>query len=870
MVRLRHFAIAVAVLLNGCSLILDNDSLLGDAGADLPDGSRPDGGPDAGEDAPSAPVVSITPDPARTADTLSAQIDTDSVDLLGAGIDRYEYTWLRDGSPSGDTGTDVDAASTTKGEMWTVEVVGVTADDRRSPPGTASVTIANTPPELLTVGLSHYRPVEGDLLEALPGTVEDPDPDSISVRFEWYVNGSLVAGESNRRLQLTPSVAPAGSTIEVRVHATDGTEEVGPVAGGEALVVTNERRWHRLLPDRSNVFFSTLDVPNDRVFAVSRFQDGGQETFEYDLENDRVVGLEPTDPFPSLGLPPARAGQSLFLIDRSGTAELEVLEYDLSSRGREAVTTLALTQSTSSSSIDAVLGYVFDSRGNRLLVGIRDLSSATHILAVDLASSPHAVSDVAMDVAPIPSSAGWVVHESMNVVVLVGGETDAGTPLDEVRILPLDDPSSIATSSIRLPEPVVFPIVGYSPTTEHVLYGYGIDSIMTGGGYETLYRVDVSSQDVDAIDVSGTPGRGLLGWILPDRQGRLLMSRDQNERPLRGGDFEVIEIDTTSWTTRYLHQTGSDLPGQLDAGTMWFEAGEAYLWGGQTRSDTASAVSWQLQLPTDRRIGTIREISLTADPGAGAPDPVFGQALSSDPGPYVWGGSTGASLVGGTAWRADGTDWNAQPLTSATMPPSRSGSIITRGCGFGIGVFGGDAGSGPTNDLWVMSCTARDFDCAWTNPAIGGVTPSPRVDAAAYQAFGGTVIVGGRNGGLIHDPFQFDACSPVAATVTLAGAVPTPRAGHAIVGDLYYGGADASGPRDDSYLLSFDVGSRTLTFTELVEPSDSPGRPRPRSHVQITEDPTQGRVFLYGGRGATFPGLGRFGYSDLWELRGLP
>ena len=145
----------------------------------------PDGGTDAGPDAPSAPVVHIEPASPTTLDDLSVVIDTDSIDPLDAGTITYQYRWLRDDADSGETGTSVSHDGTAKGQVWQVEVTPMTTDGRAGSAGTAQVTIQNTPPTIQTIGLSTYRPISGDVLSAFSPVTEDVDGDTLTVHYRW-------------------------------------------------------------------------------------------------------------------------------------------------------------------------------------------------------------------------------------------------------------------------------------------------------------------------------------------------------------------------------------------------------------------------------------------------------------------------------------------------------------------------------------------------------------------------------------------------------------------------------------------------------------------------------------------------------------
>ena len=139
---------------------------------------------------PTAPEVVITPDPAATTDDLVASITTPSTDPEGDGIS-YTYAWSVDGTPTAHTTDTVPAADTSSGEVWTVIV---TSSDGMGEggSGTATVSVGNTLPVILSVSLSPTTVYTNDTITATVDT-EDADGDSTSLSYEWTVGGIVVA-----------------------------------------------------------------------------------------------------------------------------------------------------------------------------------------------------------------------------------------------------------------------------------------------------------------------------------------------------------------------------------------------------------------------------------------------------------------------------------------------------------------------------------------------------------------------------------------------------------------------------------------------------------------------------------------------------
>ncbi len=94
-----------------------------------------------GNQAPSAPTVSISPTAPSDVDVLTCVIEEESVDPEGAEV-TYTYAWSVDGADAGITDATVTGSLTTRGQTWTCSVTGTDGEDT-STPGSASVEIAS-------------------------------------------------------------------------------------------------------------------------------------------------------------------------------------------------------------------------------------------------------------------------------------------------------------------------------------------------------------------------------------------------------------------------------------------------------------------------------------------------------------------------------------------------------------------------------------------------------------------------------------------------------------------------------------------------------------------------------------------------------
>lgn len=173
---------------------------------------------------PTAPVVTLGPAGARTADDLDVAITTPSTDAEGDPI-TYDYSWFVDGVASAaSTSSTLPASATSRGETWTVVV---TPDDGYGPgpTGSASLTVGNTAPEISAASVDPATPATDEVLSVLT-TTADADGDTVTAEVSWYVNGTRVSG----RAILDGGVDFAkDDEVYAVVTPTDGTDSGTPL-----------------------------------------------------------------------------------------------------------------------------------------------------------------------------------------------------------------------------------------------------------------------------------------------------------------------------------------------------------------------------------------------------------------------------------------------------------------------------------------------------------------------------------------------------------------------------------------------------------------------------------------------------------------
>ena len=155
-----------------------------------------------------------------------SDVDSDAVTL--------SYAWTVDGQETAWDGDTVPSSETQRGEVWEVTV---TPNDGEvdGEPVTATASIANVAPELLTLTLAPSEVREASVVTATVST-DDIDGDVVTVSYAWKVNGTVVQeGETD---SIDGTLFNKGDTIQVTVTPNDGFIDGAPM-DSEVLTVLN-------------------------------------------------------------------------------------------------------------------------------------------------------------------------------------------------------------------------------------------------------------------------------------------------------------------------------------------------------------------------------------------------------------------------------------------------------------------------------------------------------------------------------------------------------------------------------------------------------------------------------------------------------
>jgi hypothetical protein len=180
---------------------------------------------------PTAPAVSIAPDPATTVDDLVATA-SGSTDPDASGTVTYGYAWYESGVlSSASSSASFPASASTRGLVYKV-VVTPSDGLGYGTPGEAEIVIANSAPSLASVTISPDPAVAGDTLTCLASGFSDADGDPDLSTFAWTIDG--VGAGSGATLA---GGFVAGDTVTCAVTPHDGSDSGAAVS--DSLVVSN-------------------------------------------------------------------------------------------------------------------------------------------------------------------------------------------------------------------------------------------------------------------------------------------------------------------------------------------------------------------------------------------------------------------------------------------------------------------------------------------------------------------------------------------------------------------------------------------------------------------------------------------------------
>jgi hypothetical protein len=179
---------------------------------------------------PTIATVSISPNPATAADTLSCSY-TGFADADG-DADAASTTWTVNGGATGVT-TNSLSSGYSGGDTVTCTVTPYDGEDYGTPVSD-SVVIDSSTPSILSVSIDPNPAVASDMLTCTYGGYADPDGDPDLSTYAWTVN-TLPAGSGSSALS---NAFNKGDIVTCTVTPDDGTGTGTPVA--DSIVIEND------------------------------------------------------------------------------------------------------------------------------------------------------------------------------------------------------------------------------------------------------------------------------------------------------------------------------------------------------------------------------------------------------------------------------------------------------------------------------------------------------------------------------------------------------------------------------------------------------------------------------------------------------
>ncbi|MCB9681076.1 MAG: hypothetical protein H6733_06345 [Alphaproteobacteria bacterium] len=181
---------------------------------------------------PPLATVAIDPDPATSADVLTAMFTSAPADADGDPL-TFRFAWSRDATPQpAQTGSAVPAVATAKGQTWTVTV---TPNDgfHDGPPATASVTVINARPVVTQTTIAPSSGVVAGTQLTCQHTATDADGDTLTAGYSWASGTGVPLGTGPTYTLPTGGAVTPGGTVVCTVTVDD---QDGGVATGTANV----------------------------------------------------------------------------------------------------------------------------------------------------------------------------------------------------------------------------------------------------------------------------------------------------------------------------------------------------------------------------------------------------------------------------------------------------------------------------------------------------------------------------------------------------------------------------------------------------------------------------------------------------------
>tara|TARA_Y100000994_G_scaffold215883_1_gene192461 strand:+ start:6711 stop:9221 length:2511 start_codon:yes stop_codon:yes gene_type:complete len=167
---------------------------------------------------PTVDSITISPTNPTTSDSLIASSTSSDADM--DSITDTEYRWWKNGVMTAISSSMLESTTTTKGDVWVVEVRVNDGTDWSTWTPSSNIEIQNTAPQLESASISATE-VTTDQDVTLSTIMSDVDGDTLTMNIVWDLNGTIQP-EYNNQVTLPSSATIKGNIWTAIVQADDG------------------------------------------------------------------------------------------------------------------------------------------------------------------------------------------------------------------------------------------------------------------------------------------------------------------------------------------------------------------------------------------------------------------------------------------------------------------------------------------------------------------------------------------------------------------------------------------------------------------------------------------------------------------------
>ena len=569
---------------------------------------------------PSSPTISITPDPAYTDDNLVVSA-TGSIDPEGDVV-TYTYEWQVDGVvSSANTGDTVSSSSTSKDDVWQVEVTPIDSTGAAGASSVASVTIQSTAPVITSVSLSPATVYTDDSIAATV-VASDADGDAVTLGYVWYVDST--PSLSTHSYLDGSSYFSKDQVVYVEVTPTDGTS-VGTPVTSSSITISNT------LPGAPTVALTPAAPAaglNDIVCTVATASfDSDNDTISYSYEwyvNGPAYNgstQTTTDPGDTISALSTTVGDVWECVVTPNDGDGD------GPTGSANVTVVSpmdgqadwLVEDTLPQPLTSTVGAVDESNDRLLIYGGRGYNAlSSNLYEYDLATQTWATITPTGTAPGALFESSAVFDDTSGNMWIFGGMEYYGLT-DEVFVLDASVPSAESwtlLSTVNSPEPRYGAASAFDQTGQRML-------LIGGQGYNTLYddiwELDLTSTSSAVwteLFPSGTGPERAFGVAIydPENEAVYLIGGESYNMLAETPYCLDLSGSTPAWSV--LTTTGDALPYVAGASATWAEGyGGVLLFGGMGYNST-SEDSYFLEVTGTCTVDVTALTSSSLNPGA--------------------------------------------------------------------------------------------------------------------------------------------------------------------------------------------------------------------------------------------------------------